>query len=168
MCAAQAQSSQLQTVAPMVGESMTVLMVKTLGLFAAQKGDLASHLPPYRGLLHPPVGQDRETHHNPWFLQLHLQPQPKSPPLLQEDMKSPSTATQYLPVAAAFRRRKMDTRSRSYEGIEAVPERPRRSALLCHKGTSFLHVWQTAHPTGRDRRQRGPVHKQWEEMQGGR
>lgn len=159
MRAAKAQSSPLQTVNPMVGESMTARTLRTWGLFAVQKGDLAPHLSPWGNLLHPPgisqARQDRGTHHSLY----PLQPQPKSPLPPQEAMRSPSIAAQHLPVAAASHRRKMATRSRSCDGIEVVPEQVYRLAQLCHKGTSYLHVWQTAHPTGRGRRERGPVHR---------
>lgn len=159
MRAARAQSSPLQTVSPMVGESMTALTLRTWGLFAVQKGDLAPHLSPWRNVLHPPgisqARQDRGTHHSLY----PLQPRPISPLLPQEAMRSPSFATQHLPVAVASHRRKMATRSRSCDGIEVVPEQVHRLAQLCHKGTSYLHVWQTVHPTGRGRRQRGPVHR---------
>lgn len=167
MCAARAQSSLLQSVAPMVGESMTAPTLRTWGSFAAQKGELAPPLSLWRRPLRPPgtsqTNQDRETHHHHRSLchpQLHPQPQPKSPLHLQEAMRSPSIATQLLHVAAASLHRRMATRSRFCDGIEAVPEQNSRSAQLCHKGTSYLHIWQMAQPTGRDRRQQGPVHKQ--------
>lgn len=152
----------------MVGESTTAPTLRTWGSFAALKGDLMPPLPPWSRPLHPPgtsqASQDRGTHHHS-PLQLHRpQPQPQSQPtsplLLLEATRSPSTATQPLPVAAASRHRRTATRSRSCDGIEAAPEQALRSAQLCRKGTSYLHIWRTAGPTGRGRRRRGPVHRQ--------
>lgn len=157
MYAAKVQSSPLHTVNPMVGESMTAHTLRTWGLFAVHKGELASQLSLWRSLLHPlGVRQAKGDQHS-----LHpLRHQPLSPLPLQEAMRLPSIATQHLPVAAASPRRKTATRSRSCDGIEVVPEQVHRLAQLCRRATSYLHVWQTAHPTGRGWRWRGPIHQQ--------
>lgn len=165
MYAAKAQSSLLHTVSPMAGESMTAHILRTWGLFAVQKGELVSQLSLRRNLLHPlGVRQARGDQHSLY----PLQQQPLSPLLLQEAMRLPSIATQHLPVAAASPRRKTATRSRSCNGIEVVPEPVHRLAQLCHRATSYLHVWQTAHPTGRGWRWRGPIHKQGDEREAAR
>lgn len=142
---------------------MTAPMLRIWGSFAVQKEDLASPLQPRRMFLQLPgsskANQDRETHHQSRSrcpLQLHLQLQVQS-----EAMRSPSIATQLLPVATSLHR-KMATKSRSCDAIEVAQEQASMWTQLCHKGTSYLHVWQMAHPTDRDRK---TISKQWDKKQ---
>lgn len=164
MCAVWAQRPPSRTAAPMVGESMTALTLRTWGSSAAHSGDQTPPLSPRRRPLPPPGASqainNRGTHHR-----RHSSPSPclrhaKASHLLQEATRSPSNATQHPPVAASCRRRRTATRSGSRHGIEALPEQGRRRAQRCHRGTSSLHVWSTARPTGRDSgRRRGTVRR---------
>lgn len=160
MCAARAQNSPFPSVTQMVGESMIAPTLRIWESFAAQKEEMASPLPLWRMFLHLPGGnqanQDRETHHHshnrcPHRLHLKLQAQ-------SEAMRSPSIATQLLPDAT-FHHRKMATRSSSCKGVEAVPGQGSKWTQLCHRGTSYLHVWRMVQRTGQDR---SPVHRQWD------
>lgn len=107
---------------------MTAATLRTLGSFAAQKGDLASPLSPWREGPHPPgssqAKEGKETN-SLCLLQVHLRPRPPSHLLLQEVMRSPSIVAKPLPVAASPHR-KMVTRSKSCEGIAVVPEQASR------------------------------------------
>jgi len=165
MCAVWAQRPPSRTAAPMVGESMTALTLRTWGSSAAHSGDQTPPLSPRRRPLPPPGASqainNRGTHHR----HRRSSPSPclrhaKASHILQEATRSPSNATQHPPVAASCRRRRTATRSGSRHGIEALPEQGRRRAQRCHRGTSSLHVWSTARPTGRDSgRRRGTVRR---------
>lgn len=160
MSVARAQRYLWQTVAPTAGESVTAPMLRIWGLFAALRGDLASPQSPQMEPPHPhPLGNSQpNSEQETQPPQVHLRP--KSPLHLQGVMRSPLSATQLRPVGPAVHHSSKAMRSKSCDEIMAIKGPASRAAQLCHKGTSYRPAWLTVHPTGRDRRQRGPVHKQ--------
>lgn len=127
----------LQNVAPMVGESMTAPMLRTWASFVAQK---ESKVPQEgRPLPHPDKSRDNRER-EPRSSQLHR----RSPLLRVEAMRSPSTVTRRLHVAAGSHRRRTATRYRSHEGIEGQH---------INRGSRYHRSRQPTPPKGRRRHQ---------------